>query len=246
MRLERPILCLVTDRRRLAGGDATFETARLRLAQLARDAVDAGIDLIQVRERDLETARLADLVSELVDIAGGSTTRIIVNDRVDVALACRAGGVHLRSDSIAPAAARSMASYVASVDGRTAADPSSVASAFSRTTPDFLVGRSVHQLAEAVEHAPAVDYLIAGTVFPTVSKPTVDRLLGESGLSQMTAAVDVPVLAIGGVTVERLPAIATSGASGVAGIGLFLPSAISMRKVAAAVRAQFDRVETAS
>ena len=56
---------------------------------------------------------------------------------------------------------------------------------------------SVHQLAEAVEHAPAVDYLIAGTVFPTVSKPADSRLLGEGGLSRMAAAVDVPILAFG-------------------------------------------------
>jgi thiamine-phosphate diphosphorylase len=232
MRRERPILCLVTDRRRLAGVDEAFETARVKLGHLARAAVDAAIDLIQVRERDLETARLVDLVSDLVEIARGSTTRIIVNDRVDVALACCAGGVHLRSDSIAPGPARSMAAVVGSDVGRTPAD--------------FLVGRSVHGLAEAVEHAPAVDYLIAGTVFPTISKPAADRLLGESGLRQIAAAVRVPILAIGGVTIERVPAIAATGASGVAGIGLFLPSAISMQKVAAAVRAQFDRVGTAS
>ena len=178
MRLERPILCLVTDRRRLAGGDETFETARVRLARLARDAVDAAIDLIQVRERDLETAKLVDLVSDLVDIARGSATRIIVNDRLDVALACGAGGVHLRSDSIAPAA------FAASGFDRTPG--------VSGPPADFLVGRSVHQLAEAVEHAPAVDYLIAGTVFPTISKPAADRLLGESGLSRMAAAVRRP------------------------------------------------------
>jgi thiamine-phosphate pyrophosphorylase len=227
MRLERPILCLVTDRRRLTGGDETFETGRVRLGKLVRDAVEAAIDLVQLRERDLETARLVDLAGDLVEIARGSTTRIIVNDRVDVALACGAGGVHLRSDSIAPGAARS------------------IASDFGRTTADFLIGRSVHEMAEAVEHAPAVDYVIAGTVFPSVSKPGAD-LLGERGLSRMAAAVRVPILAIGGVTVERLPAIAASGAAGVAAIGLFLPSAISMRRVAAAVRAQFDRVGTAS
>jgi len=229
MRLERPILCLVTDRRRLAGGDATFETARVRLAGMARDAVEAAIDLIQVRERDLETAQLVDLVSVLMDIARGSATRIIVNDRLDVALACGAGGVHLRSDSIAPAA------FAASGINRT---PGA-----SGTPGDFLVGRSVHQLAEAVEHAPAVDYLIAGTVFPTVSKPAADRLLGESGLRRMAAAVQVPILAIGGVTLERMPAIAASGASGIAAIGLFLPSSTSLGKVAAAVRARFDGSE---
>jgi thiamine-phosphate pyrophosphorylase len=62
----------------------------------------------------------------------------------------------------------------------------------------------------------------------------------------MAAAVRVPILAIGGVTVEQVPAIAASGAAGIAGISLFLPSAVSMRTVAAAVRAQFDRVGTAS
>jgi thiamine-phosphate pyrophosphorylase len=222
MRLERPILCLVTDRRRLAGSEESFETARARLVQLARDAVEAGIDLLQVRERDIEAASLVALVTELVALARGSTTRIIVNDRLDVALACGAGGVHLRSDSIAPGAARSIA------------------------TPGFLIGRSVHALAEAVEHAPAVDYLIAGTVFPTLSKPAEDRLLGQSGLQRIAAAVRVPVLAIGGVTIDRCPAVAASGAAGVAGIGLFLPSTISMRERAASVRARFDRVGTAS
>lgn len=244
MRVERPILCLVTDRRRLAGGEVTFETARIKLGELARDAVDAAIDLIQVREGDLETARLVDLVADLVEIARGSTTRIIVNDRVDVALACGAGGVHLRADSITPAAARSTAFSVAS--GHSTARPEPFDAPLILSFADFLVGRSVHEIAEAVEHAPAVDYLIAGTVFPTVSKPGAGRLLGEGGLSRMAAAVRVPILAIGGVTVDRVPSIAASGAAGVAGIGLFLPSSMSMRDVAALVREQFDRVGTAS
>jgi thiamine-phosphate pyrophosphorylase len=222
MRLERPILCLVTDRRRLVGDDDSFDAARIELAELARDAVNAGVDLIQVREHDLETAQLVDVVGDLVDIARGSPTRVVVNDRLDVALACGAGGVHLRSDSIPPAAARSVAGW------------------------GWLVGRSVHRLDEAVEYAPAVDYLIAGTVFPTASKPGADCLLGEGGLSQLTKAIGVPVLAIGGVTVERVARIALTGASGVAGIGLFLPSASSMTDVVAAVRARFDSVRAAS
>jgi thiamine-phosphate diphosphorylase len=222
MGLERPVICLVTDRRRLVGGDGRFHVARARLAELARHAVNAGVDLIQIRERDLQTAQLVDIVGELADLARGSPTRVLVNDRLDVALACRAGGVHLRSDSIPPAAVRSAAG--------------------SR----LLIGRSVHELGEAVEHASAVDYLIAGTVFPSASKPTSDGLLGEGGLRQMTHAVNVPVLAIGGVTVERVAQIAVAGASGVAGIGLFLTAASSMTDVVAAVRAQFDTVRAAS
>jgi thiamine-phosphate pyrophosphorylase len=218
MRRDRPVLCLVTDRRRLVRG-GSFRASRAGLAELTRDAVSAGVDLIQIRERDLETAQLVDVVGDLADIARGSSTHVVVNDRLDVALACAAAGVHLRSDSIPPAAARSIAG------------------------PAFLVGRSVHGLDEAVEHASAVDYLIAGTVFPTDSKPTADCLLGESGLNRLTKAVSVPVLAIGGVTVERVARIAATGASGVAGIGLFLPSASSsMAEVVAAVRAGFDSV----
>jgi thiamine-phosphate diphosphorylase len=217
MRLERPIICLVTDRRRLVGGDASFHAARVGLAELAREAVNAGVDLIQVRERDLQTAHLVDVVGDLADIVRGSPTRVVVNDRLDVALACGAGGVHLRSDSIPPAAVRSAAGS------------------------GLLIGRSVHRLDEAIEQAAAVDYLIAGTVFPSASKPIC--LLGESGLSQLARAVSVPVLAIGGVTVERVARIAAAGASGVAAIGLFLPSASSMTHVVAAVRAQFDTSE---
>jgi thiamine-phosphate pyrophosphorylase len=222
MRLERPILCLVTDRRRLVGGDGDVHAACVRLAALSRDAVTAGIDLIQVRERDLETAQLVDVVGDLVEIARGSATRVVVNDRPDVALACGADGVHLRSDSIPPAAARAVAG------------------------PGMLIGRSVHRLDEAVEHRAAVDYLIAGPVFPTASKPGAGSLLGEGGLRQLTNAVSVPVLAIGGVTVERVARIALTGASGVAGIGLFLPSASPMTDVVAAVRAQFDSARGAS
>jgi thiamine-phosphate pyrophosphorylase len=219
MRRDRPILCLVTDRRRLVGADGGFRAARSELAALARDAVNAGVDLIQVRERDLETAQLVDLVGDLADIARGSATHVVVNDRLDVALACGAG-VHLRSDSIAPPAARSVG------DGSV-----------------LIVGRSVHRVDEAVEHARAVDYLIAGTVFPSASKPGADCLLGERGLRQITGAVSVPVLAIGGVTVERVAGVALAGAFGVAGISLFLPSASSMADVVAAVRAQFETSE---
>ena len=220
MRGERPILCLVTDRTRLGGGDRVRDL-RARLSDIAREAVDAGVDLIQVRERGLEAARLVELVADLVAIARGSATRIIVNDRIDVALTCDAGGVHLRSDSIAPAAARSL------------------------MPAGLLVGRSVHALDEARAHAASVEYLIAGTVYATPSKPGRVALLGESGLRQIAAAVRVPVLAIGGMTIERAAAIAATGASGIAGIRLFLPSASSMSRTVASVRAQFDRVRPA-
>ena len=217
---ERPILCLVTDRRRLVPADADVETIRRWLVELAREAAGAGVDFIQVRERDLETSALVTLVTSLVDVARGSTTRILVNDRLDVALVSGAHGVHLASDSILPASARAI------------------------SPPQFLIGRSVHRIEEAVTHGGSVDYLIAGTVFPTSSKPGSTRLLGPDGLAEIARATTTPVLAIGGVTMESLPRIAASGAAGVAAIGLFLRTPMS--DVTAAVRSAFDITKAGS
>lgn len=215
MLLERPVVCLVTDRRQMARADEAFGVVLARLAEVTRTASDAGVDMVQVRERDLDTSRLVDLVSSMVDIARGSMTRVVVNDRLDVALACGAGGVHLRSDSISPAAARSI------------------------TPAGFLVGRSVHRVEDAVAYAAAVDYLVAGTVFPTSSKPGATPLLGVQGLREIVRAVRTPVLAIGGVTLEHVPQIAAAGAAGFAAISLFLTS-VSMANVVALARTQFD------
>jgi thiamine-phosphate pyrophosphorylase len=163
----------------------------------AKWAITSRVDLIQVRERDLEAADLARLVSDLMQLSRGSGTRVVVNDRVDVALACGADGVHLRHDSVRAEAVRTIA------------------------PAGFLVGRSVHGPAEA-EGAGPVDYLIAGTVFPTPAKPADTQILGLDGLAEVVQAVAVPVLAIGGITRDRLDEVATTGAAGVAGIGLFI------------------------
>ena len=128
----------------------------------------------------------------------GTPARVVVNDRVDIALATRAHGVHLRADSISAVQVRQLA------------------------PAGFLVGRSVHTRSEAVIAARSgVDYLAAGTVYPTPSKPEGSPLLGLAGLSELVRAVDIPVLAIGGVVADKVRDIAASGAAGVAAIGLF-------------------------
>jgi len=223
-------ICLVTDSRRLAGpGAADAERRRCLLLQ-ARFAVDAGIDLIQVRERDLEAAALADTVSEMLTVARGTPTRIVVNDRLDVALACGAGGVHLRADSISIAAARRLA------------------------PAGFLVGRSVHTPREAAA-AQDADYLVAGTVFPSPSKEPSHRLLGVDGLRAIVTATALPVLSIGGLSLGNVDAVAATGVAGVAAIGLFAQSprdvkdracaAGDLRAVVSGLRARFDRANTA-
>jgi thiamine-phosphate pyrophosphorylase len=213
----KPAICLVTDRHRLcAGCDAAQAAARL-LTQI-REAVAAGVDLIQIRERDLEASALAALAADAVALARGTATRIVVNDRLDVAMAAGAAGVHLRADSIAPAAARRLA------------------------PAGFLVGRSVHNPDEPATATDA-DYLIAGAVFRTVSKPDPHGALGEAGLAAVVRASRAPVLAIGGVTLERLPAVAAAGASGFAAIGFFIGD-VPLSRLVAAARAQFDSAKT--
>jgi thiamine-phosphate pyrophosphorylase len=186
----------------------------------ARRAVEAGVDVIQIRERDLEAGALARLVRAIVRVArAGGGTRVVVNDRLDVALACGADGVHLRGASMPAGRVRAAA------------------------PPGFLVGRSVHTADEARDAGP-VDYLIAGTVFRTASKPGRAPLLGVDGLAAIVrAARSVPVLAIGGVTVDSVAAIASAGAAGVAGIGLFAAGE-ALASTVRAVRLRFDTAKT--
>lgn len=201
-------------------GRPAVEGARLLLRQV-EGAVAAGVPLVQIRERDLDARALLALTREAVRLTRGSTTRILVNDRVDVALAAGADGVHLRETSVAAGAVRQLA-------------------------PHFFVGRSVHSADSAAAAGP-VDYLIAGTVFGTASKPQAPTL-GLAGLADIVrAAGDIPVLAIGGVDAGNVAAIAETGAAGVAAIGAFLPAspgddiARATQENAATLRASFDR-----
>jgi thiamine-phosphate diphosphorylase len=204
------ILCLVTDRRRRASIDQ------------ARDASRAGVELVQLREPDLDAAALSSLAERLVQVTRGGSTRIVINDRLDVALTSGANGVHLRGDSIPPAWAREM------------------------TPPGFLIGRSVRGVEDAVRAARDADYLIAGTVFPTASKAGLREHLGVEGLSAIVKAVAIPVLAIGGVSMERMEAVAQTGAAGVAAISLFDAEADALLLVVREARRRFDSARSAS
>lgn len=214
-------MCLVTDRQRLAAGS---ERERFdELVRLIEAAARAGVDLIQVRERDLDARTLASLTERCVRAVEGAGAHVLVNDRLDVALATGAAGVHLRSDSFDAERVRRVA------------------------PPGFLVGRSVHGAAEAVAVASggALDYLILGTVFPSASKPADLTPAGVAELVRAARSLSVPVLAIGGVTAERFPEVAGTGAAGVAAIGLFLglrraAAPDALREVVAAARRAFE------
>jgi thiamine-phosphate pyrophosphorylase len=201
-------LCYITDRHDLKPG---------ALLPRILDAVRAGVDLVQVREKDLETRALVELVKSALESARGTNTRIVVNDRLDVALALAADGVHLGRQSI----------------------PAEVVRA--QVPPDFLVGVSCHSLEEALAaHAARADYLHLGPIFETPSKISYGPPLGLSKLREVTARVKVPVLALGGISVERVKPCLEAGAAGVAGIRVF-QDCESVEDRVRELRAQFDR-----
>lgn len=193
------MLCLVTDRRRLGaalGIEAGAWDEALR--SQVRAAAEAGVDLVQVREPDLEAGALVNLVKAIVADLANTATRVMVNDRLDVAWAAGAAGVHLRERSFPVNTVR------------------------HATAPGFWIGRSVHGAA-AVVSAGNADYLIAGTVRPTVSKPSAVCLGWEGLAAVVKAAAGRPVLAIGGIDLPSIPLVAVRGAAGAAAIGAFIP-----------------------
>jgi thiamine-phosphate pyrophosphorylase len=190
-------------------------------AQVA-GAIRGGVDLIQIREPDLDARTLVDLTRGLLALERPPGVQVVVNDRLDVALAAGADGVHLRDAGMAIGRVRSVV-------------PQGL----------FIIGRSVHDEATAGRSAVA-DYLIAGHVFDTVSKAGRPAL-GLEGLARIVrAATPAPVLAIGGVNGEDIGRLVEAGAAGAAAIGAFIPAgpvpdlAVAVQKMTQDLRIRFD------
>ena len=208
---KSPILCYVTDRKTLPLPPDQGATAVL-LNKIANVAA-AGADWIQIREKDLSGTACSALVREAVRSSSRPTvgakpaSRIIVNDRLDVALAEHAGGAHLGETSVPLANAKRFV-LQAQRDGKLASD--------------FMLGVSCHSL-DAAQSAAAggADYLFFGPIFSTPSKTRFGAPQGLDRLAQVCAAVRIPVLAIGGITLENAASCLACGAAGIAAIRLF-------------------------
>ena len=198
---HRPTLCYVTDRK---AGSAIGSQG---VVEKIRTAVDAGADWIQIREKDLPARELFHLTQEAVRIAKAATqTRIIVNDRFDIAVAAGAAGVHLGGESIAVSEA---------VQWRRSGN----------APPEFLIGVSCHELEEGLEAERAgASYVFFGPVYDTPSKRTFGPAQGIARLTDVCRAVRIPVIAIGGLTEENAPEALKAGAAGIAAIRLFQES----------------------
>jgi thiamine-phosphate pyrophosphorylase len=173
---------------------------------------------VQVREAGLAAQDHVRFVRRCLGVVRQTRVRVIVNDRLDLALAAGAHGVHLRENSVPIREARRL------------------------SPPGFLVGRSVHTPATAAR-ARMADYMITASVFETDSKPRQPASLGLRGLREVVeAAGSCPVWALGGITAARARDVRACGVSGVAAIGAFLPGdrttavAEAVRKATEALR----------
>jgi thiamine-phosphate pyrophosphorylase len=203
MKLPSPCLTLITDRRLCQG---------LSLEEAVARAVAGGVDVVQLREKDLSAAQLVPLTDRLRAITQDKAL-LIVNSRLDVAQVCGADGVHLPERGASVAAARRLAG------------------------DDFIVGRSVHSVEEAVKaQEEGADYVQVGAIFPTRSHPGPPA--GLALLESVAATLAIPVLAVGGITADNVGQVMRAGARGAAVISAVLGSpspAAAARRLAEAM-----------
>lgn len=195
-------LCLITDRTQVPVGRT--------LVQTIRGALDGGVRAVQLREKDLTAAELYPLALELRDLTRRFGARLLINDRIDVALAVEADGVHLGGQSLPVAAVR-------------------------RILGDrMLIGVSTHRTEEILPATAAgADFVTFGPVYETPSKLHYGDPVGLSALERACAISPVPVFALGGVTPERLPELYAAGCRHAACIGAILQADDPARAAAA-------------
>jgi thiamine-phosphate pyrophosphorylase len=205
--LQKPdkfLVCYVTDRQSLPLQPG--QNRESAVAQHIENAVRAGVDWVQIREKDLPGRDLVSVARSAIRVcqsaSAQSKTRVVVNDRLDVAWAAGAAGVHAGEQSLPVRVL---------VDARRASGPA-----------NFILGASCHSIGSAIAAAEqGADYLFFGPVFETPSKAALGPPQGLLKLAQICRAVSIPVIAIGGIALENARACREAGAAGIAAIRLF-------------------------
>ncbi|HBB96439.1 MAG TPA: thiamine phosphate synthase [Blastocatellia bacterium] len=198
LNLSRPILYLITRGATTEGTTLGAPEFALILHQVSA-AVAAGINLIQIREKQLTARVLFELVERASDLTRGTNTRLVVNDRADVAVGAGADGVHLTRQSL---------------------DAAMIKKTFGK---EVLIGASTHSLEEAeFAQEQGADFIVFGPVFETQSKKLFGPPVGLEKLADVARELrDFPVLALGGISLANAPDCFAAGAQGIAGISIF-------------------------
>ena len=187
-----PRLYLLTDR---------HHTLHRSLPSVVTQAVEAGVRMVQIRERDLGTHDLISLSHRLLPLIRHNHAKVLLNDRIDLVIALGADGVHLRADSLPVTVARRLLG------------------------PEHLIGISTHSVEEArIAEGEGADFIVLGPIFDTPSKRPYGSPLGIGILHEACRTIPLPIFAIGGITATRIPHVLSSGAYGVAVISSILQS----------------------
>jgi thiamine-phosphate pyrophosphorylase len=208
--MDLPRLYLITDVN-LSGLDHAEQVSRM---------VAGGASFIQLREKSLSPAEFFVQARRAIAVARQGGARIIINDRVDIALAVDADGVHLGQDDLPPVAARSVLG------------------------PEKKIGFSTHNYAQAMEAASfPVDYIAVGPIFATSSKYNPDPVVGLKELEQIRAAMprQIPIVAIGGINFENVADVIRAGADSVAVISAIVKGGATIKQRTAEI---LDFLET--
>ncbi len=202
-----PAVYVVLDRAAARGRD---------LEEILLAAIAGGCRMVQLREKDWPSGRLLPLAQRLAQRCREADATFVVNDRVDLALACYADGVHLGQDDLPPRAARPL------------------------LRPGMILGRSTHSVEQALAaQDDGADYIAVGSMFPTGTKPDF-QLVGPELVRSLRARVRVPLVGIGGITAANARLVAEAGADGVAVISAVCAAADpadAVRSLLSAVRA---------
>jgi thiamine-phosphate pyrophosphorylase len=213
------VLYLITDRKAVRSGDLV--SACDAALSAARDGAPPGAVALQLREKDLAGRELYELALRMREVCRRAGAPMLVNDRVDVAMAADADGVHLPFSSMGPGAARKLLG------------------------PDKLIGVSAHSLPDVMAAGrEGADFTVFGPVFPPISKSAYGPATGTARLTDVCRSARIPVFALGGITPERARAlmdepVVAARPAGVAAIGSILGAdspADAMRAMLAALR----------
>ena len=190
-----PCLCLVTDRK---------VCRQIPLEEVVSQAIAQGVNMVQLREKDLSAKPLLELARRLRDVTSGSAL-LVVNESIDIALACGADGIQLGEEASSPEAARQVAGT------------------------DMLIGRSVHSLEGALAaEAQGADFLVVGTLFASSSHPSTPPA-GPGLLARIAQRIHIPFIGIGGINSCNIDKVMASGAWGAAVISAILSSKVPGR-----------------
>jgi len=181
---------LVTDRGILQGRD---------LLDAVAEAIEGGVTLIQLREKEVSSREFYQIALKVKDLAHSRGVPLLINDRLDIALAVNADGLHIGQEDLPLKVARKLLG------------------------PDKIIGLSVSNLEDAVQgEKEGADYLGAGAVYPTTSKDVSESPIGPDGLKKIKDAVSIPVVGIGGINLFNIEEVKRTGVDGVAVISAIM------------------------